>query len=446
MQDSKFVFESHSFDQATGTARFDYMVALNDATTYHFSETVVFPSTGNIIPKPFMDMLHLVLGISYWKAFCSRKISTKPEHFTPAQARCWKTVYEKGLGEFFFRNNIDYRGLISFPSSDTAAIDPATVSTKRHALLGIGGGKDSIVAGELLKKAGHPFSAFVLETQTPYPLIDAVIDIMDVPKIYVKRTIDPQLFELNRSGQVFNGHIPVSAIYACIGIATAALFGYSSVVVPNEHSANVGNVEYLGTIVNHQWSKSYEFERLLRDYVRDYVSPDIQYISVLRPLTELKIASHMVDYPAYFKAFSSCNNNFKLLAEHKKATGSLWCGVCPKCAFVFAILCAFMPVHDVSAIFGKNLFTDIALIPLYRELLGLTEIKPFECVGTFEETQAALCMVHARGDADGTPVMQLFMKEMFPKISDPQALVALQLTPDKNIRLSGDFADFVQYL
>lgn len=43
-------------------------------------------------------------------------------------------------------------------------------------------------------------------------------------------------------------------------------------------------------------------------------------------------------------------------------------------------------------IFSKNLFEDIALLPILKQLLGIAENKPFECVGTYDEVQVALAL------------------------------------------------------
>jgi hypothetical protein len=58
---------------------------------------------------------------------------------------------------------------------------------------------------------------------------------------------------------------------------------------------------------------------------------------------------------------------------------------------------AFLPAETVNDIFGKNLFTDEALLPLFHELLGIEGCKPFECVGTEEEMREAFALVKKRG-------------------------------------------------
>jgi len=85
-----------------------------------------------------------------------------------------------------------------------------------------------------------------------------------------------------------------------------------------------------------------------------------------------------------------------------------WCGECPKCLFVFISLAAFLPKAEVLDIFGKNLFEDKNLIPLFEELVGVRNFKPFECVGTKEEVKEALEKILERGEFNETILMKHF--------------------------------------
>ncbi len=147
----------------------------------------------------------------------------------------------------------------------------------------------------------------------------------------------------------------------------------------NEKSANEGNTLLDGIEINHQWSKSYQFESDVSTYIQKYLSPDLHYFSLLRGMYELKIAKLFSQYPQYFTTFSSCNNNFKLI-ETNKTTDHRRCGICPKCAFVYATLRPFISNEDTKKIFGQELYENTELLPLYKELLGIEGIKPFECV------------------------------------------------------------------
>ena len=177
----------------------------------------------------------------------------------------------------------------------------------------------------------------------------------------------------------------------------------------NEKSANIGNVEYLGKQINHQWSKSGEFETMFDTYVRQHIDPDLKYFSALREMTELEIAGEFMRHPQYFMCTTSCNRNWKIAGEKQEER---WCGTCPKCAFVFALFAAYLKKDIVLEIFGKNIFENAETIPLYKQLLGMEGFKPFECVGTPEETKEAFAMIQKRGEFDETLVIEMFLNNL----------------------------------
>ncbi|MBI3894719.1 MAG: hypothetical protein HY313_02190 [Acidobacteria bacterium] len=279
------------------------------------------------------------------------------------------------------------------------------------------GGKDSVVTLEILRAAGREFDCLMVNP-TKAALAVAKQAGCSEP-IIVRRTIDPRLLELNAAGYL-NGHTPFSALLAFWGITVAALGGYSRVIVSNERSAEEAGVEYLGEPINHQYSKTMRFETLFKEYSRKYLapllrchperpvpshalseaegaaegsegsallesapdsSPAIEYFSLLRPLYELQIARLFAEHPAYFPLFRSCNRGMK---ENK------WCGRCPKCLFVYTALYPFLEREQVFGIFGADLFAWEGAGPILEALLGVDETKPFECVGTKEETLAAI--------------------------------------------------------
>ena len=194
----------------------------------------------------------------------------------------------------------------------------------------------------------------------------------------ITRTIHPQLLELNEKG-FLNGHTPFSAMLGFNTILASVLSGRKHIALSNESSANESTVE--GSSINHQYSKSFEFEEDFRNYVSKYISPKPNYFSFLRPLSELQIADLFSQYDNYHEVFRSCNVGSK--------TDS-WCGNCPKCLFTYSILSPFLGQERLTTIFGKDLFSDIALTPFLRQLAGIESVKPFECVGTVDEVNASL--------------------------------------------------------
>jgi len=165
----------------------------------------------------------------------------------------------QGLGEFFYKNKIDFGGLVKFPFNENVVSTPTDFPRKNRSLLGLGGGKDSIVVAEILKSQNKDFD---LITGVSGIQQEVSLAIGKKPLI-VKRELDPNLFDINKESGVYNGHVPVSVYYAFILLLAAVLFDYKYILVGNEKSANYGNVEYLGEMINHQWSKSEEFENFL---------------------------------------------------------------------------------------------------------------------------------------------------------------------------------------
>ncbi len=398
-----FIFDS--FSVLTNKKEIDFKYKYKDLK---FTEKILLPkqipnSVNPVLLSKVLESLHLMLGISYFKMHCSKKM-TIPYSLIRKQVDFWNIVYTKSLGEFFYKNKIDFRNLIDFPYLDKPNIQPRRLdeAKKNRSLVGIGGGKDSIVAIELLKKEKKHVTGLILETGHSH-IQKEVARTAGIKFLLVKRRLDNKLFELEN---IYNGHVPFSAIFAFIALLVSVIYDYSSIITANEKSSNFGNLNYLGSEINHQWSKSEEFENLFKDYVRKFITPEVDYFSILRPYSELEVAKMFVQYKKYFAVFSSCNRNFRI----KEKTNKRWCGKCPKCAFVFTILVANLSKEEVIAIFDKNLLDDPELIPMYQDLIGKGKIKPFDCVGTFEESVQAFKMIKSKGEFDNDIVMKTIKK------------------------------------
>src|SRR5262249_11746443 len=159
---------------------------------------------------------------------------------------------------------------------------------------------------------------------------------------------DPELLALNARG-ARNGHVPITGILSAIAVAAAVLHGADEVVMSNEWSASQGNLQWNGREINHQWSKSAEFEGLFRTVLRESFGGCVDYFSLLRPLTSLAIARRFAEHRQYFATFRSCNRAFHL---DESMRHSNWCGECDKCCFVDLVLAPFVPAAELDAIFG----------------------------------------------------------------------------------------------
>jgi hypothetical protein len=341
--------------------------------------------------KLFAFNIGMIELVSYWKATCSPNVIIRPHTLTPQQIAWWKKIYFNGLGEFYYLNGIDNPDPDSFMNiiaEGTPLSAPDFNLDESKLLVPIGGGKDSVVTLELLRQNNIDCLPLIMNPRgATIGCIEAAGYTLD--SIFsIKRTIHPQLLELNAKG-FLNGHTPFSAMLGFNTILASVLSGRRNIALSNESSANEATVE--GSSINHQYSKSFEFEQDFRAYVRQFISPKPNYFSFLRPLSELQIAALFSRFKVYHNVFRSCNAGSK--------TDS-WCGNCPKCLFTFIILSPYLGEERLTQIFGKDLFYDSSLTPYLRQLTGIDSVKPFECVGTIDEVNASLQQTIAINPSD----------------------------------------------
>ncbi len=411
---NQFAFTSYEVDETAGIFTFRYTVELGAGDRRDFSESLILPdfdvdvwhAIPELLKQSVLQALHLALGVSYWKMHCAKRIRIEGYFLTPEQAEFWNVVYTKGLGEFFFRNQIDYRGLVNFPSSDMASPNAVELQRQDRCFVPIGGGKDSAVSLEMLRRGGYELKLISLGTSF---VQKQMAQAAGMETLVIHRKLDQAMLDLTKRSEVYNGHVPISMIYSFVGVLAALVYDYRWIVFSNERSAEEGNVEYYGNVINHQWSKSEEFERMVQAYVKRYVTPSVTPFSLLRPLTEFEVVRRFAVEKKYFKDFSSCNRNFVVASDQPiSERGAYWCCACPKCAFVFAMLSAWLSRSELISIFGQDLYSRQELLPLFKQLLGLEDFKPFECVGTPEEMKVAMRRAHLTGSYDGEVVMEYF--------------------------------------
>jgi hypothetical protein len=364
-----------------------------------------------------LRLLHLFAGVSYYKAAVPEQVRIDSYSIDADTAALVETVYLNGLGEFAYRNGLNLRGRFRLPVDGQAFNAPA-VGLREHALVAIGGGKDSLVSIEALRTLG------IAETVTwigGSQLIRACAERTGLPMLNIGRTLAPELFELNRQG-AWNGHIPVTAVNSAIMVLAALLQGVDQVVFSNERSASYGS-QIPGTgEVNHQWSKGWAFEQAFGEHLEKHVAADLHYYSLLRPLSELAVARQFAKTDFYDAHFSSCNRNFHILGERPV---NRWCGVCPKCHFVFLALAPFMPKTRLVRIFGRNLLDDMEQAGGFDALLEFQDHKPFECVGEGRESRAAMATLAARPEWNEDALVKRFIQEIQPQLDGAE----LQIEP-----------------
>lgn len=421
-----FRFVRCGFDAQTGIAQLVY--AFDDGP--ELVETVTVPGAPFVLDgaraeaaERALRLLHLIAGVSYYKAAVPEEIRIDSYAIDADTAALLESVYLNGLGEFAYRNGLNLRGRIRFPVGATQAATTApALGLPEHALVAIGGGKDSLVSIEALRGVD------IAQTVTwigGSQLIKACAERTGLPTLNLGRQLAPQLFEYNRQG-AWNGHIPVTAVNSAILVFAALLTGANQVVFSNERSASYGSlIEGTGE-VNHQWSKGWVFERDFGDYVHARIAADLHYYSLLRPLSELAVARQFAKSDHYDAHFSSCNRNFHILGERPV---NRWCGVCPKCHFVFLALAPFMPKPRLVGIFGRNLLDDPAQTAGYDALLEFQDHKPFECVGEGRESRAAMAALAERPEWREDDIVERFVREIRPQLDaaelDVDALMAI---------------------
>lgn len=421
-----FRFVRHQFDADIGVASLVY--AFDDGP--ELIEKIIFANA----PKPSdpahhaafdraLGSLHLIAGISYFKAAVPSEIRIESTPIDAETAAMLDEIYLHGLGEFAHQNGLDLRGKIRFPSTSAVSAAAPILNLPRRSLVPIGGGKDSLVTVELLRSAGEPMTAVWVGSSA---LIEATAERTGLPMLNIGREIAPLLFEMNRNG-AWNGHIPVTAINSAILACAAILYGFDAIVFSNERSASSANLVRDGFAVNHQWSKSLRFETLFRAHLQRVVAADLDYFSALRPFSELAVTHRFAKMEQYHTVFSSCNRNFKILGDRPT---SRWCGVCPKCHFVFLALAPFLPKARLLSIFGRNLLDDIALAPAFDALLEVDAHKPFECVGEGRESRAAMAALALRAEWSEDALVARFAAKIRPGLDAVDFDMAAQLQPE----------------
>ena len=445
----RFIYEKYSWKISNGNLNISFNFRIQP--NIKFRPKVIIKNIekgrvkkmGDRLLNNLVFHLGLIEVLSYWKATCSPEIEILAGSLNKKQIKWWQDLIMKGMGQFFYENKINFQepnffnikaNFMNQAMAEFMKLKENLNKNQNKVLVPVGGGKDSVVTLELLKKAGKKIKCFSLN-QT-----EAAQKIMKTAgctkPIIVRREIDPKLLELNRKG-FLNGHTPFSAYLAFLSTLLAAIFDLKFIALSNERSSNEGNVKYLGQMINHQYSKSFDFEKKFREYSQKYLISSVNYFSFLRPLYEIQIAKLFSKYPKYFDVFLSCNEAYKTYSG-KKMPIRKWCGSCPKCLFVFTILYPFIEESELVKIFGKNLFEDKKLLPIMQQLVGKRGFKPFECVGTKKESLIAFYFAlrsFRQRRVRGKPIIKLpFLLEYFEKNILPKYL---NLAPDRTCSGAG---------
>ena len=402
---SAFLYKNyaHKFINNTLYIRYDFEL-MEEKVIHHFFPELKFTFPikffDNNFDKDLLDDLIFNLGmvesISYWKTACCKDLIVECNYLNDNQIKWWKELFFYGLGEFRYCNEIktsknDFVNIKAKSNFEGEKHKCNALKFSDKAIVPIGGGKDSIVTIESLKRQISVIPYLINPSRAMLDTIK-IAGFSTEDSIILERKIHPKLLELNALGYL-NGHTPFSAIVAFSSLIASLLTSSKYVALSNEASANESTVvSQNDDIINHQYSKTLHFESAFRNYYSENLSSNFNYFSYLRNLYELQIAEKFADLKEYHKYFRSCNAGSK---ENK------WCGNCPKCLFVYIMLLPFLSENELKDIFGSNLLLNEKLQDVLYQLTGYSEIKPFECVGTIYETRAALAKYLSKNEAEG---------------------------------------------
>lgn len=386
----RFCFNSYSYEinGDTVSARFDFSIdgLASFSPTWTFVKKCETDKNDTVLKKLIFS-LGLVELVSYWKITCSKEVKINCGFLDEKQINWWKKQYFYGLGEFFHTNGIN-PDFDSFMDIEVIENEKAEKGDRKErnlcgCLVPVGGGKDSAVSLEILKNLENAdydrdISCYVINPRGATDETAQAAGIKSENVITAKRTLDKNMLDLNKQG-FLNGHTPFSAIVAFSSVITAYLCGKKYVVLSNEASANESTVK--DSKINHQYSKSFDFEKDFHDYEKTYIGSGVCYFSLLRPLSEFQIAKYFAKHKQYHGVFKSCNAGSKQ---------NIWCANCPKCLFVYLILSPFLTEDELIRIFGENLLENPLLEETFDKLAGILPEKPFECVGSRDEVNEAI--------------------------------------------------------
>lgn len=400
-----FLYRSYNINETVDSVEVSFSFSIPElmdfSSSWVFSKPADVSVKGDLTFERMAFSLGMAEAVSYWKAVCSPEMRVECGELSTEQISWWKKLYYLGLGEFFYVNGIS-TDMDSFVNIvPTGSFDSSLTENKRElngCLVPIGGGKDSALTIETLTQAGMKCRCYAINKRCS---ISATVEAAGLPEdalIISQRKFDRSLIELNNKGYL-NGHTPFSSIVAFSAEITAYLNGLKYVVLSNESSANESTVA--GQDVNHQYSKSFEFERDFHEYEEKFLKSGVYYFSFLRPLSEFQIAKMFVSHEKYLPVFRSCNLGSKVSPD-------IWCGECPKCLFVCLILSPFLSPSKLRSVFGKDLLNDSAMMDYFIELIGQSVHKPFECVGSIDEVNLAVSLAIEKYEANDVPLPLLF--------------------------------------
>lgn len=384
-----FIYDSYTLEVMDNELIIIYKFIIENLETFEPSIKIPLNNLSINLNDSFLKKVVFNLGmvevVSYLKCTCSKNVIIRAGFLNEEQINFFKKLYYNGLGEFLYLNKIDITIDELFDITCEVKEEDGIIPSYegKGNLIAIGGGKDSCVSLKLLNDEHDNNTCFIINPKKVTLDCAKTANYNENSIIGITRILDKKIITMNEKG-FLNGHTPFSAIVAFSSYLTAYIYNKENIVLSNENSANEATV--IETAINHQYSKSIEFENDFRDYVNKFLNNKINYFSLLRPLTEFQIGMLFSHYKKYHQIFKSCNPG-------SKKEPWCWCNKCAKCLFVYTILSPFLYKDELVKIFGTDLFEDKDLLEIFIELLGYGKTKPFDCVGSFKEVRYAVSLL-----------------------------------------------------
>ena len=269
----RIVGRAYDVEARTITLRY----ALDDRT--EFTETITFETppgpgadpggpTGVGFERALLH-LHVAAGTSYYKTAAPAQVVVEGESLSAPELELYHRLYDEGLHEFAVTNGL----AVPRPVAVVAGRGEAGHPLPPRACSGRASWCRS--AGERTRwpliesvRTSAPVSSPSIRS----PLVLELADEAGLDVVVVRRRLDPGWPHCNTAGAL-NGHVPITAIVSLVAVVGAFVHGYDTVAMAMERSASEETVTVGGVAVNHQYSKSREFELLLADLVRRTVAP-----------------------------------------------------------------------------------------------------------------------------------------------------------------------------
>ena len=190
-----FIFEDYEFDPTTNTAKFHYSFDGRVKFTETISGQVQAVAYNKTVLDRALFALWIMAGVSYYKAYAPPEIIVNRGELNTDQKEFFDSIYVNGLAQFFYTNQLDWKNRINFPALKQHT-DPVEVTNGRGGLVALGGGKDSIVAAELMNTLQQDYSCWVVNHAERFT---SLAEAIGQPLISVTRQLDPELLKLNEA-------------------------------------------------------------------------------------------------------------------------------------------------------------------------------------------------------------------------------------------------------